>query len=338
VKFANEEGIDEGGVAREYFRLLSDQLFAPHFGMFKTDDESRYLWFDPGSFNDPQDFWTVGVVLGLAVYNNLPGLNVNFPPALFKKLKGLPVTLDELEVVNPPLGNSLRAILAWEPAEGQSADEANVLFEATFCLDFSVSYEVFGSSQTANLLANSPSTADAQFENVTFARRDEFVNLLKDWWLTEGIKEKFEQFREGFSRVCGGSAVFDGLSAQELEAIVCGERDLDFSNLRKGARVVNETVPFRDGYLDDFWDILSGFDSMQKKQFLNFVTGSDLAPVGGLELLDLKIQRNGGEPTNQLPTAHTCFNLLDLPEYSDKDKLSHCLMTAIQNAEGFGLQ
>ncbi len=35
--------------------------------------------------------------------------------------------------------------------------------------------------------------------------------------------------------------------------------------------------------------------------------------------------------------AHTCFNHLLLPEYSDKEKLRRCLYTAISNAEGFGL-
>mgnify|MGYP003345288733 CR=1 FL=1 len=35
VKFANEDGVDEGGVAREYFRLLSEQLFSPEYGMFR---------------------------------------------------------------------------------------------------------------------------------------------------------------------------------------------------------------------------------------------------------------------------------------------------------------
>lgn len=77
---------------------------------------------------------------------------------------------------------------------------------------------------------------------------------------------------------------------------------------------------------------------MRKRQFLNFVTSSDLAPVGGLERLELKIQRNGGEPTNQLPTSHTCFNLLMLPEYESKEKLRKLLLLAIENAEGFGLQ
>ena len=68
-------------------------------------------------------------------------------------------------------------------------------------------------------------------------------------------------------------------------------------------------------YVASFWKLLMNFDVVQKKRFLSFVTGSDLAPVGGLQELQLVIQRNGDEPTERLPTAHTCFNLLLLPEH-----------------------
>ena len=40
----------------------------------------------------------------------------------------------------------------------------------------------------------------------------------------------------------------------------------------------------------------------------------------------------------RLPTAHTCFNHLLLPEYSGEATLRERLVTAINNAEGFGLQ
>lgn len=61
------------------------------------------------------------------------------------------------------------------------------------------------------------------------------------------------------------------------------------------------------------------------------------APVGGLGKMTLIIQRSGPD-SDRLPTAHTCFNYLLLPEYSSEDKLKSRLLTAIENAQGFGLQ
>lgn len=39
----------------------------------------------------------------------------------------------------------------------------------------------------------------------------------------------------------------------------------------------------------------------------------------------------------RLPTAHTCFNVLLLPEYSSKEKLERCLRVAITYSKGFGM-
>ena len=39
----------------------------------------------------------------------------------------------------------------------------------------------------------------------------------------------------------------------------------------------------------------------------------------------------------RLPTSHTCFNVLLLPEYSSKEKLKERLLKAITYAKGFGM-
>ena len=59
-------------------------------------------------------------------------------------------------------------------------------------------------------------------------------------------------------------------------------------------------------------------------------------PIGGLGDLTLVISKNG-DSDEQLPTSHTCFNHLLLPEYSTFQILKNRLLTAIQNAQGFGL-
>lgn len=41
--------------------------------------------------------------------------------------------------------------------------------------------------------------------------------------------------------------------------------------------------------------------------------------------------------TDRLPTAHTCFNQLDLPEYSTEEQLRSKLKQAVEEAHvGFG--
>jgi len=333
VKFKGEEGIDEGGVTKEYFRLLSAEIFSPDFGMFTYDSDSRYIWFNPASINDPVEFWMVGVIVGLAVYNNIPGLDVNFPMALFKKLINRKLTPRDFGQAFPTQESSLQTVLNWIPPAEMSSAEADQSFQDTFCLDFSTCYEAFGEVVTINLEGDST----VEPPPVTLETRGRFAAALRDWYLNAGVKNQFDPFKKGFNRICGATPIFNCLSASELEAIVAGEKDLDISHLRKGSQVVDGGVNFAPGYLDEFWRILESFTITQKRQFLKFVTGSDLAPVGGLERMDMKIQRNGGD-SEHLPTSHTCFNLLCLPEYSSTEKLFRLLVTAIENAEGFGLQ
>ena len=63
------------------------------------------------------------------------------------------------------------------------------------------------------------------------------------------------------------------------------------------------------------WDIVHGvFDDAERRRLLFFLTGSDRAPVKGLGALAITVSRNGPDSL-RLPTAHTCFNVLLLPDY-----------------------
>lgn len=65
--------------------------------------------------------------------------------------------------------------------------------------------------------------------------------------------------------------------------------------------------------------------------------GSDRSPIGGLGALKCVIQRDGPD-SSKLPTSHTCFNTLLLPEYASRGKMENLLKLAILNSEGFGLE
>ena len=45
VEFVGEEGMDAGGVQKEFFMLLLRDMLNPEFGMFQEDEESHFIWF-----------------------------------------------------------------------------------------------------------------------------------------------------------------------------------------------------------------------------------------------------------------------------------------------------
>eukprot|EP00403_Amphidinium_massartii_P036504 CAMPEP_0178457288 /NCGR_PEP_ID=MMETSP0689_2-20121128/46939_1 /TAXON_ID=160604 /ORGANISM="Amphidinium massartii, Strain CS-259" /LENGTH=1237 /DNA_ID=CAMNT_0020083533 /DNA_START=5 /DNA_END=3715 /DNA_ORIENTATION=+ len=321
VSFVGEEGQDAGGVSREFFRLIAAQLFTVESRLFDKGvaEDARVLWFDLTSPRDPVDFWLMGVLLGLSVYNNLPGLDARLPVCLFRKLNGEPLGLEDLREVRPSVAGSLREMLAWKAPPGLDAMAESELFEQTFCLDFTVAYQDNGKTVIHEL------KEDGQNISVTMQNRNEFVIAYCKWVLEDSISKQFEAFKRGFTRVCS-SDVFKALTGAQLAQIVLGEADLDLEHLRPKAKY--EGYDPNSRYIEHFWDILGEFDAMQKRKFLAFVTGSDRAPVGGLGELQLLVQRAGVD-CDRLPSAHTCFNALVLPEYSSRERLRGFLLTAI---------
>lgn len=99
IKFDGEEGIDEGGVKKEFFQLIFEQLLDPQFGMFHNFPETRKYWINHTS-NDLDEFKLIGILLGLAIYNGVT-LNLAFPVGLYRKLMGTHLNFVDLEEVNP---------------------------------------------------------------------------------------------------------------------------------------------------------------------------------------------------------------------------------------------
>ncbi len=125
--------------------------------------------------------------------------------------------------------------------------------------------------------------------------------------------------------------------ASELELILCGQNTSEYN-----FKELEKVTLYDDGYHKDhpvirwFWSFVSALSLESRKKLLVFVTASDRIPLNGLQSLSFIIQRNGPS-SDRLPTALTCFGRLLLPEYDNELLLRDRVMTAIENAAGFGL-
>lgn len=200
--------------------------------------------------------------------------------------------------------------------------------ESTFCYAFET--PITKSDGTVVNIELKPGGSEIP---VTNGNRKEYVELYIEWLFTSAVQDQFEPFFSGFRLVSDGSAL-RMCRPEELEQLVCGSRELNFEDLKEETEYVGfvESSP----QIRWFWQITLAMNEDEKKKLLQFVTGSDRAPIEGLRSLPFRIQRNGPD-SDRLPTSHTCFSVLMLPEYSNKEKLRKHLMTAIQNSQGFGL-
>ena len=236
---------------------------------------------------------------------------------VYKRLKGLEPTLQDLTELDPQLGRNLEKMLRFE------GDVQEVFGQV-----FQVNVEAFGSMETHDLVPGGGDRA------VTNDNVGEYVALYVKHVLVDSVAGPFEAFLKGFMRVCGGKAL-DLFAAEELELLVCGNPVLDFEALERECK-------YDDGYeksslaIRHFWAAVHGFDESEKRLLLKFFSGSDRAPIDGLASMPFVISKQGPD-SEQLPTAHTCFNHLLLPDYSSQEKTEAKLRCAIHQSEGFGL-
>lgn len=77
-----------------------------------------------------------------------------------------------------------------------------------------------------------------------------------------------------------------------------------------------------------------------RAKVLQFTTGLSRLPGGGFAALNpvFKVHVISGRAQGSLPTAHTCFNTLELAGYDSKDKLHRALGISItEGLTGFEL-
>ncbi|CAG9090323.1 unnamed protein product [Plutella xylostella] len=275
--------------------------------------------FNPTSFESEGQFTLAGVVLGLAIYNHVI-LAVSFPMAVYRKLLGKKGSFEDLADWNPVLYSGLQDMLQYAGED----------LEQVYLQSFRVGYtDVFGTALTHDLKPDGGSVP------VTQDNKREFVDLYADFLLNTSVESQFGAFRRGFAMVTHESSLPALFRPEELETLVCGSKNFDFKELES-------STEYDGGYtassqtIIDFWDIVHAMTLEDKRRLLQFTTGSDRVPVGGMSHLKLVVARNGPD-CDRLPTAHTCFNVLLLPEYDTKDKLRDRLLKAISYSKGFGM-
>ncbi|KER27893.1 hypothetical protein T265_05172 [Opisthorchis viverrini] len=319
VEFEGEQGVDEGGLSREFFQLIIEKVFDPVYGMFVANDELGTYWFNPVPLDDlDREYFLIGTLLGLAIYNDII-LNVCFPSVLYRKLCGKLGTFEDLEDANPDLYSGLRALLDYT---GDDVEEA-------FGCNFVVAYQdPFGNTLYHEL------KPDGTNIHVTKENRQEFVDLYANFLLNESVKKSFNAFRRGFQLVVDESPLSFLFRPDEIELLVCGSRFYDFKELERVTTYEDYTVD--SPVIKNFWDVVHNMTTDQQRQLLQFCTGSDRIPVGGMAKMKFTIARQGAD-TDRLPTAHTCFNILLLPDYPSREELERMLLLAITHCKGFGV-
>lgn len=322
IKFDGEEGLDYGGVSREFFFLLSHDMFNPFYCLFEYSSHDNYtLQINPNSGINPEHlnyFKFIGRVVGLGVFHRR-FLDAFFVGALYKLMLHKKVVLQDMEGVDAEFYRSLQWII--------DNDITDVLD-----LTFSTEDDQFGQIVEVDL---KPGGRDIE---VTQENKHEYVELICEWKIYRRIEEQFKAFIDGFNELIPQELV-NVFDERELELLIGGLSEIDIEDWKKHTdyRGYQES----DQVIQWFWQCIKEWDSEQKARLLQFTTGTSRIPVNGFKDLQgsdgprrFTIEK-AGEP-QQLPKSHTCFNRVDLPPYVSYESMKQKLTLAVEETVGFG--
>uniref|UniRef100_A0A2K5C974 E3 ubiquitin-protein ligase n=1 Tax=Aotus nancymaae TaxID=37293 RepID=A0A2K5C974_AOTNA len=322
VIFRGEEGLDYGGLAREWFFLLSHEVLNPMYCLFEYAGKNNYcLQINPASTINPDHlsyFCFIGRFIAMALFHG-KFIDTGFSLPFYKRMLSKKLTIKDLESIDTEFYNSLIWI------------RDNNIEECGLEMYFSVDMEILGKVTSHDLKLGGSNIL------VTEENKDEYIGLMTEWRFSRGVQEQTKAFLDGFNEV---------VPLQWLQYF--DEKELEV-RLFYYAIVGNVIVIlYENSYYTrsrSIFDFITQFvketDNEVRMRLLQFVTGTCRLPLGGFaELMGSNgpqkfcIEKVGKD--TWLPRSHTCFNRLDLPPYKSYEQLKEKLLFAIEETEGFG--
>ncbi|KAG8814257.1 hypothetical protein FRC18_002035 [Serendipita sp. 400] len=185
IKFDGEDGLDYGGLSREFFFLLSHEMFNPFYCLFEYSAHDNYtLQINPASGVNPEHlnyFKFIGRCLGLGIFHRR-FLDAYFVVSFYKTILNKKVTLSDLESVDAELFRGMNWML--------ENDITDVIDET-----FTTVEDRFGEHVVIELR---PGGADVP---VTEENKKDYVDAVIEYRVHKRVKEQFDAFMSGFNEL-----------------------------------------------------------------------------------------------------------------------------------------
>jgi len=371
VQFADEPGIDVGGLEREWFELAAQAVFDPAVGVFKQALGDGGMCFEPsgslpaklgGHPRSRELYEFTGRLLAKALVERIPvGAPLSLP--LYKQLVGGVLEFEDLECLDPDLCRNLDWLVNFSGVEsldldftvatprscpfGGAADGAEDASDDeerdVDCLTYDCVRRAADGNRDATVVVRSLVAGGADVR-VDDANKRDYVRRLWRHHVLEAGKDAMWHLARGVYSVLPPD-LLSVLDANELELLLCGSPVVDVDDWAANTEYAGEyrRRGARHAVIAWWWKAVRALEDHDRHKLLMFCTGSARVPCHGFRAL----QRNDGKyqlfciqslPRTELrfPRAHTCFNRIDLPMYASYAELEASLRVVLcMEATGF---
>ncbi|KAJ5650516.1 Ubiquitin-protein ligase Ufd4 [Penicillium longicatenatum] len=274
-------------------------------------------------------------------------IDVSFNPAFFRiadTLSSVAPSLGTIKAVDEGLAKSLGMLKQFVKAkvaiqedrtlsqQDKSKAIQNIVVDGVRVEDLSLDFTLPGYP----LIDLVPGGSDI---SLTIENVDQYIERVIDMTLGSGVRHQVEAFRAGFSQVFPFTAL-RAFTPSEL-VMLFGQADEDWS-----IETLMDSIKADHGFNMDSRSVrnllqtMSEMDNQQRRDFLQFVTGSPKLPIGGFKSLTpiftvvCRPSEPPYTPDDYLPSVMTCVNYLKLPDYSSLKDLKSRLSVAIKEGQG----
>ncbi|KAJ1494815.1 hypothetical protein T484DRAFT_1608770, partial [Baffinella frigidus] len=318
VTFQGEEGVDAGGLTREWYLTVSKQMLNPDKALFIHSANGLTYQPNPASTIQPDHlkyFKFAGQIVGKALFDDQL-LDCHFTLSMYKHMLKEAIEYKDVESIDPEYFRNLGWMLD---------NDITDILEENFC----IVREQFGEMLTIDLKPNGRNLP------VTEENKREYVQLVAEQQMTSGIKDQIEAFKDGFHQF---------MPPELISIFTCKAREERVS-LAPSSPVCHCHFP---GTIlsSQVYSVspISCARARSRPKVDGFVPQTQSVPMEGFKALrgmngpqKFNIHRLLCGDSSRLPSSHTCFNQLDLPEYPTKEHLQKSLLNAVREGfEGFG--
>ena len=317
-----EQGVDAGGLYKEFMFKLSEEAFYNKLGFFEESQmglliPTRDALHANKSYNYNSAYEFLGFIVAKCIIDDIK-IYPNFSPVFLNNILEIENSFIDLKIYDPELYKNLVTLKTYE---------GNV--ENDLGLYFSITIEENGKIRNYNLIENGDNIP------VTNSNRLIYIKKVTDYYLSFQFKEAVLNFRIGMSKIINMD-ILRLYTGDELRQIIYGfDKDaFDITDMTANCNIVGFNMKDKREAqcINDFFTILSQFNQKEKEKFLFFCTSLKRLPLGGFSRMNPKFTIY--KSYSEIPTSSTCANMLKLP-ILPYEKLKDSLLYVINADAGF---
>jgi len=329
ISFNGEIASDAGGLYREWFTILIEELEKKEMKLFERSecDEINYIFNK--NLNDKSDwsfkyFNFIGRLIAKSLIDNIT-INLSFNCLIYKLILGEKITFEDLKNIDTNLYSSLLSMKNMTPEELDTME-----------VYYSIQYQNDAGQVVTEELIHDGNNKKVTDINDYIEKRINYL-VTKSQILIFHIQEGLFNFIP--------KDILTSVSSSEFELLVCGQPFIDVNDWNKNS--VYQGV-YNKGHkvVKWFWEEVYKLSQDDLRKLLQFSTGTSRVPINGFK----KLESNRGEiakfclnsvayynKKNNYIRAHTCFNRLDVPIFPNKEELHEAIIFVLKNNTGFGI-